>query len=69
MRFGKFRFEAQRLADVLDRQVTAAPLVGEQAQQMHCPDMLGIHPQDLTVELFRLRQPPRLMVLHGHVKA
>ena len=32
------------------------------------PDMLGIYLQDLTVELFRLRQAPRLMVLHGQVE-
>jgi len=68
MRFRIVRSEAQCLADVFDGHVTAARLVGQQAEKMQRPDVPRIHLQDLTVELFRLRQAPPSMVLHGHVE-
>ena len=68
MRLGKFRLQAQSLAYVLNGQFAAAHLVGEQAQQVHRPNMLSIHHQDLSVKLFRLCEASRSMVLHGQVE-
>jgi hypothetical protein len=68
MCFGELWLDAKSLTYTLNGQLTAAYLMAEQAQQMQRSDMLRIHLQDLTVELFRLRNATPLVVLHGHVE-
>jgi hypothetical protein len=43
--------------------------VGKHAQQVHCPGISSIDLQDLAIELFRLRQSPRSMVLRGQFES
>ena len=58
------RLERDRPADVLDRYIVLAHLVGDHAQQMPGVGMIRIHLQDLAIDRFGLLQVAQLMVLH-----
>ena len=64
MGLGKIRLEAHGLLDERHARLGLAGLTGKHAQQVQGIDVARVRRQHLAIELVRLAQPPRLMILH-----
>src|SRR5262249_61357155 len=64
----KTRLQTEGRREVIDSQIVSAGLAGDQPEKMQRIDLVGIHLQDLLVELLRLPQVACLVVLPGHIE-
>jgi len=62
------RFEGQGLANQIHGQRVAAGLLGDDAEVVQRPGMVGVSAKDLAVERFRFRQTPSLVALDRDLK-
>jgi len=65
---GIIRVEDDSLANPFHRDVVAARLVSDHAEEVQRVGMVWLHRKYLAVERFGLRQPPRAVGLKRHLK-